>query len=168
MNMIKGRSQAISAANDERRQVLPSRVIWDGSIDRFEVFRNSVEGHYGQVCAGYFFDNSFYTAYLEKGVDCYVDFMHEVPSASQNKKDTRALYVTLFSNYQRGVGQRILIENRSMPNVIRPYGPPSSTCRISKHNHERIRSRFSEKEATRNNFPWAYYLINPNNSTLRS
>ena len=27
MNMIKGRSRAISAANDERRQVLPSRVI---------------------------------------------------------------------------------------------------------------------------------------------
>jgi hypothetical protein len=27
MNMIKGRSQAISAAKDERRQVLPSRVI---------------------------------------------------------------------------------------------------------------------------------------------
>jgi hypothetical protein len=35
MKMIKGRSQAISAANDERRQVLPSRVICDGSIDLF-------------------------------------------------------------------------------------------------------------------------------------
>jgi hypothetical protein len=49
MKMIKGRSQAISAANDKRRQVLPSRVIWDGSIERFELFRNSVEGHYGQI-----------------------------------------------------------------------------------------------------------------------
>jgi hypothetical protein len=29
----------MSAANDESRQVLPSRVIWDGSIDRFEVSR---------------------------------------------------------------------------------------------------------------------------------
>jgi hypothetical protein len=37
MKMIKGRSQAISAANDERRQVLPSRVIWGRSIDRFEL-----------------------------------------------------------------------------------------------------------------------------------
>ena len=55
MNMIKGRSRAMSAANDERRQVLPSRVIWDGSIDRFEVFRNNVEGHYGQIGAGYLF-----------------------------------------------------------------------------------------------------------------
>ena len=52
MKRIKGRSQAISAANDERRQVLPSRVIWDGSIDRFEVFGNNVEGHYGQIGAG--------------------------------------------------------------------------------------------------------------------
>jgi hypothetical protein len=41
MKMIKGRSQALSAANDERRQVLPSRVIWDGSIDRFELYRIS-------------------------------------------------------------------------------------------------------------------------------
>jgi hypothetical protein len=49
LKMMKGRSQAISAANDKRRQVLPSRAIWDGSIDRFELFRNSVEGHYGQI-----------------------------------------------------------------------------------------------------------------------
>jgi hypothetical protein len=101
MKMIKGRSQAISAANDERRQVLPSRVIWDGSIDRFEVFRNNVEGHYGQIGAGYLFDTEFQTAYLEKGVDCFVDFMDEVPTASQIKKDTRALYGALLSACQR-------------------------------------------------------------------
>jgi hypothetical protein len=47
MNMIKGRTRAMSVVNDERRQVLPSRVIWDGTIDRFELFRNNVEGHYG-------------------------------------------------------------------------------------------------------------------------
>ena len=63
MKMVKGRSQAISAANDERRQVLPSRVIWDGSIDRFEVFRSNVEGDYGQIGAGYLFDMEFQTAY---------------------------------------------------------------------------------------------------------
>jgi hypothetical protein len=96
MNMIMGRSQAISAANDERRQVLSSRVIWDGSIDRFEVFRNNIEGHYGQIGAGYVFDTSFQTAYLERGVDYYVDFMDEVPSASQIKKDARALYGALL------------------------------------------------------------------------
>jgi hypothetical protein len=114
MNMIKGRSRAISAANDERRQVLPSRVIWDKSIDRFEVFRNrnSVEGHYGQIGAGYLFDTSFQTAYLERGVDCYVDFMDEVLSASQNKKDARALYGALLSACQGRVGRRILMENR--------------------------------------------------------
>jgi hypothetical protein len=62
MKMIKGRSHAISAGNDERRQVLPSRVIWDGSKDRFELYRNSVEGHYGQIVAGYLFDTEFQTA----------------------------------------------------------------------------------------------------------
>jgi hypothetical protein len=32
-----------------------SKVICDGTIDRFEVFRNNVEGHYGQIGAGYLF-----------------------------------------------------------------------------------------------------------------
>jgi hypothetical protein len=68
-------------------QALTTNVIWDGTIDRFEVFRNNVEGHYGQIGASYLFDLSFQKAYLERGVDCYVDFLDEVPSASQIKKD---------------------------------------------------------------------------------
>jgi hypothetical protein len=69
--------------NYESRHVLPSKVIWniwDGTIDRFEVFRNNVEDHYGQIGAGYLFDSSFQKAYLKRGVDCYVDFLDEVPS----------------------------------------------------------------------------------------
>ena len=50
--MIKESAIARAAANHERRQVLNTRVTWDGSIDRFEVFRNNVEGHYGQIGAG--------------------------------------------------------------------------------------------------------------------
>jgi hypothetical protein len=45
------------------------------------VFRNNVEGHYGQIGAGYLFDLSFQEAYLENGVDCYNDILEEVPSA---------------------------------------------------------------------------------------
>jgi hypothetical protein len=52
MKMVKELTRAMSAVNDERRQVLPSKVIWNGPIDRFEVFRNNVEGHYGQIGAG--------------------------------------------------------------------------------------------------------------------
>jgi hypothetical protein len=59
MKMVKEITRTMSAVNDERRQVLPSKVIWDGTIDRFEVFRNNVEGHYGQIGAGYLFDSSF-------------------------------------------------------------------------------------------------------------
>jgi hypothetical protein len=46
MKMVKERTRTMSAVNDKRLQVLPSKVIWDGIIDRFEVFRNNVEGHY--------------------------------------------------------------------------------------------------------------------------
>jgi hypothetical protein len=62
MKMVKERTRTMSAVNDERRQVLPSKVIWDGTIDRFEVFRNNFEGLYGQIGAGCLFDSSFHEA----------------------------------------------------------------------------------------------------------
>jgi hypothetical protein len=72
MKMVKEKTRTMSAVNDKMRQVLPSKVIWDGTIDRFQVFRNNVEDHYGKICSGYWFDSSFQEAYLERGVDCYV------------------------------------------------------------------------------------------------
>jgi hypothetical protein len=118
MKMVKERTHTMSAVNDERHQVLPSKVIWDGTIDRFEVFRINVEGHHRQIGAGYLFDSSFQKAYLERVVDCYVDFLDEVPSASQIKKGARALYGALLSACQSGVGRRILVENRDKQDGI--------------------------------------------------
>jgi hypothetical protein len=63
MKMVKERTLTMKAVNDERRQVLPSTVIWDGTIDRLEVFRKNSEDHYGQIGAGYLFDSSFQEAY---------------------------------------------------------------------------------------------------------
>jgi hypothetical protein len=59
MKMVKERTRTMSAVNDERCQVLSSKVTGDGTIDRFEVFRSSVEGHSGQISDGYLFDSSF-------------------------------------------------------------------------------------------------------------
>jgi hypothetical protein len=54
MKMVKERTRTMSAVNDERRQLLPSKVIWGGTIDHFEVFTNNIEGHCGQIAAGKF------------------------------------------------------------------------------------------------------------------
>jgi hypothetical protein len=123
MKMVKERTRRMSAVNDERRQVLPSKVICDGTIDRFKVFRNSVEGYcyYGQIVAGYLFDSSFQETYLERVVDCYVDFLDEVHSAPQIKKDARVLYGSLLSACQSGVGRRILMENSDKQDGIRSW-----------------------------------------------
>jgi hypothetical protein len=121
MKMVKEITWTMSAVNDEIRQVLPSKVICDGTIDHFEVFRNNVEGHYGQIGAGYFFDSLFQEAYLERIVDCYADFLDEVPFASQIKKDARALYGSLLSACQSGLGRRILMENRDKQDGIRSW-----------------------------------------------
>jgi hypothetical protein len=112
MKMVKERTRTTSSVNYERRQVLPSKVIWDGTIDHLEVFRNNVEGHYGQIGAG---------SYLERGVDCYVDFLDEVTSASHNNKDASSLYGAFLSACQSGVGHRILMENRDKQDGIRSW-----------------------------------------------
>jgi hypothetical protein len=119
--MSRIREQAIGkiAANDEIRQVFNSRVIWDGSIERFEIFRNNVEGHYRQSGAGYLFDPDLQSAYLEIGPDCFVDFLDEVLTASQIIKDTHALYGALLSECQGSVGLRMLMENRLKQDGIR-------------------------------------------------
>jgi hypothetical protein len=56
-----------------------------------------VVGHCEQSGAGYLFDPDFQAAYLERRIDCFVDFLDEVPSASQIKKDTRVLCGALLS-----------------------------------------------------------------------
>jgi hypothetical protein len=55
------------------------------------------------------------------GVDCYVDFLDEVPSASQIKKDARALYGALLSACQSDVGRRIMMKNRDKQDGIRSW-----------------------------------------------
>jgi hypothetical protein len=62
----------MSAVNYERRQFLPSKVIWDGTIERSEVFRYNVEGKYG---SGYLFDTRFQEENVETGVDCHIDLL---------------------------------------------------------------------------------------------
>jgi hypothetical protein len=121
MKKVKETTRTMSAVNDEMRQVLPSKVIWDRTINRFEVSKNNDEGHYGQIGAGYLFDSIFQEAYLERGVDCYVDFLDEVPSTSQIKKDAHAFYGALLSACQSGVGRRILMEDRDKQDGIRSW-----------------------------------------------
>jgi hypothetical protein len=36
MKIVKERTRTMSAVNDERRQVLPSKVIWDGTIEHLK------------------------------------------------------------------------------------------------------------------------------------
>jgi hypothetical protein len=90
----------------------------EDSFEMETVFRNSVEGHYGQIGVGYLLDAGFQIAYLERGIDCYIDFMDEVPTTSQIKKDACALYCALLSACQGGMGHRILMENRGKQDGI--------------------------------------------------
>jgi hypothetical protein len=74
MKMVNERTRTMSAVNDERRQVLPSKVIWYGTIDRLEVFRNNDEVYFKQIGAAYLFDSSFQEVYLERVLSVMVIF----------------------------------------------------------------------------------------------
>jgi hypothetical protein len=67
------------------------------------------------------FDSSFQEAYIKRNFDCYVDFLDEVPSASQIKKDAHALYGALPSACHSSVGGRMLMENRDKQVGIRSW-----------------------------------------------
>jgi hypothetical protein len=69
------------------------------------VFRNNVEVNYGKIGPGYLFDLSYQEAYLDKGVNCYIDFLDEVPPSSQIKKYSR----TSYGACENDVGRRILM-----------------------------------------------------------
>jgi hypothetical protein len=43
MKMVKERTRTMLAVNDERRQLLPSKVIWDGIIYLFELFETMLK-----------------------------------------------------------------------------------------------------------------------------
>jgi hypothetical protein len=66
MKMVKERTWTMSTVNYERSQVLPSNIIWDGTINCFVIFKNIVEVDYGQIGAGYLFDSSFQKAYSRR------------------------------------------------------------------------------------------------------
>jgi hypothetical protein len=52
---------------------------------------------------------------------CYADFLDEVPSAFQIKRNSRKLYGALLSACQSGVRCRILMEKRQKQDGIRSW-----------------------------------------------
>jgi hypothetical protein len=76
------------------------------------------EWNHGETVAGCLFDLHFYEAYLKEGLDCYVDVLHEVPSASQIKKNYGEKYSALLSACQSRVVRIILIDNKAKKDRI--------------------------------------------------
>jgi hypothetical protein len=65
--------------------------------------------------------SSLQESYSERIIDCYADFLDELPSDSHIKKDTQALHGALLGACQSGVGRRILMENRDKQDGIRSW-----------------------------------------------
>jgi hypothetical protein len=55
-------------------------------MDHFEVFRINVEVQYEKISAGCLFNSFFQEVSIERVVDCYENFLDEVPCASQIKE----------------------------------------------------------------------------------
>jgi hypothetical protein len=58
----------------------------DGSIDRLEVFRSSIEEYKRQINADFLFNSSFQEAYLERDFGFLIVFLDKLTSSTQIKK----------------------------------------------------------------------------------
>jgi hypothetical protein len=65
--------------------------------------------------------------------------MDEVPSASQIKKDARALYGALLSACHGGIGRRILMENRNKQDGIWSWYQPVNQDETDGNRNVRIK-----------------------------
>jgi hypothetical protein len=81
MKIIKKMENAMSAANEERLQVLNPRVIWDGSVDRFEVLEMMLKVIMDKLLQETYLTQNL-RRYTLRGADCYADFemkYHQLP-----------------------------------------------------------------------------------------
>ena len=100
-----------------KRASLPSSVKFSGDIEKFDDFRDAVEGHYRQQQASYLFNEDFIKQYEQFGSDCYVNFTG-LTSANQVTKDVEALYGALQTACQKGSAKSILLKYKKSSNGV--------------------------------------------------
>ena len=101
-----------------KRSSLPSGCKFDGTIAKFSVYRNVLEGHYRQQQAAYLFNEDFIAQYLEYGPSCYVNFKG-CKSELQVQMDVEALFGAIQQSCATPETQAIIIKHsKPTPNGV--------------------------------------------------
>ena len=82
-----------------KRSSLPASCKFLGDMDKFDDFKDALEGHYRQQQASYLFNKEFVRQYNAIGASCYLNFPG-LTSANQVVKDVEALYGALQTSCQ--------------------------------------------------------------------
>jgi len=136
-------SRGIPSPREEKRTPLPARYTWNGDLATFDEFQEQVEGHYGQVGAGYLFMEDFQERYMLNGISCWIDFKSFVSSEQQAKRDICALYGALRSACKNGIGKSMLVPFKKEQDGIKAWrslvkkyeGEGNTEVRIEKLEH---------------------------------
>ena len=100
-----------------KRSNLPATCKFDGTIAKFSIFRNIVEGHYTQQQAAYLFNPEFVKQYAEYGPACYINFPG-TRSELQVKMDVEALFGAIQQSCATPALQAIIIKHKDPPNGV--------------------------------------------------
>ena len=100
-----------------KRSNLPATCKFDGTISKFSIFRNIVEGHYTQQQAAYLFNPEFVKQYEEYGPSCYINFPG-TRSELQVKMDVEALFGAIQQSCATPALQAIIIKHKDPPNGV--------------------------------------------------
>ena len=101
-----------------KRSSLPSGCKFDGTITKFSVYRNVLEGRYRQQQAAYLFNEDFIEQYLEYGPACYVNFKG-CKSELQVQMDVEALFGAIQQSCATPETQAIIIKHsKPTPNGV--------------------------------------------------
>ena len=104
-----------------RRLVLPKEITWNGDLETYQEFKDSLIGHYIQSGAGYLFDKDFQKQYLELGLDCHLNFPEELSNSYQLKKEIQSLYGALKSSCKKGIGSVVLLNHKDSQDGIKAW-----------------------------------------------
>ena len=80
-----------------------------GNTDKFDDFKDAVQGHYHQQQASNIFNKEFFRQWNAIGGSCYLSFTG-LTSANQVIKDVGALFGALQTFCQRGVAKSVLLK----------------------------------------------------------
>ena len=105
--------------------MFPSKITWNGTIEKFPVYKDAIEGFYAQEHVSYLFNQEFQELYMKHGdsvMQHFLDSEYEDLTIQSIKETSQHLYGTLqMSCRTSNTAKRFLRSNKPKRDGIRAW-----------------------------------------------